>query len=419
MVTMRTRIAMAPEGQLSPSMSMFEDKDQSSLFKALSDDVKEKAYFEQEEAKTRALELAAQKVNKSVINIQEEKCAVEGEESSTPTTTSRMEATVPPQSRLDKLSALKDSAVLNTIERVAKYANDGKNPAKGPVEAWRTADTKILQEKAKTRCAGMCRELWTRLEKQKKQVMGIRLENTHYMNNLSKEEQEKGSRKRFFRRSVIKEEEDESKNTFSGTATQGTFDEQEENENEFCLQKTAIVEEEDVERSSAEVPKRSEDAECKDTDNAENLIEVKCPYGSPLTIETECESSDGEDTLGFTDVLTDNDINVLSTSDDICAVQRSTIDFALAIIDCDVVLVDITLMQSLILVAEKAIHGKVFKAPVRRPALNRGESTRSIGSHIAKVSAKVSRRATTKMNAIQRAIAKVDNHRRKQRFSSQ
>merc|ERR1711956_85281 len=95
----------------------------------------------------------------------------------------------------------------------------------------------------------------------------------------------------------------------------------------------------------------------REIDGPAVLIELKSPHGSPLTIETVCESSDGEDTIGSTDVLTDTEINALSMSDDICAVQRSTIDFALAIIDCDVVLVDIDIMQSLILAAESAING--------------------------------------------------------------
>jgi len=415
MVTIGTRIAMAPEDQLSPSMSIFEDKDQTSLFKVLSDDVKGKAYFERKEANTR--------VNESVTKIQEEKCVVEGEENST-------SLTIVFQPKLDKVCSLRDSAVLHIIQRVAKYANDGRDTAKGAVEAWRTANTKILQDKAKTRCVGKCRDLWKQLEKQKAQVTSIREENTHYMNNLTKEDQGKGTMRCPTRR-IIEEEEDELNNVgrygagnainktahrFSGLATEGTFDDLEENENKSCQEKTAITSKEDKQEGSSRAPAGNEEAECKDADTADHLIEVKCPYGSPLTIQTECESSDGEDTLGSADVLTDNEINALSMSDDICAVQRSTIDFAFAIIDCDVVLVDITLMQSLILVAEKVINGKVFKVPVLRPSLKRGESTRSISSHIAKVSAKVSKRASKKMNAIQRAIAKVDKHRQRQRL---
>jgi len=475
MVTMGTRIAIAPEDPaVELQSSILEDKDQTSLFKALSDDGKDKAKLEREEAEDAKAQVTAQYTSQSAIAIQNndnaevdksnnvqsesfemeavekvEECSVREKNNGDAEDNMSYNKSQPVEiegatnalltedkvlhSKIDDLCNLRDCAVLSVIQRVSRYVSDGKKNAKGAVDAWRTASTKALQEKAKIRCARKCKELWAQLEKQKTQVRSIRNENTHYMNNLTKEDQ--GKDRMLSKNSIIEEEEHEIKGVgdcgglvtpeqrtdsridefFSDIATQPTPEEEKENE-----QQSKLIMVTDSKESVGNHGKQKEltglangneiDDE-KKIDSSEELIEVKCPYGSPLTIETVCESSDGEDTIGSTDVLTEIEVNALSMSDDICAVQRSTIDFALAIIDCDVVLVDIGVMQNLILVAETAIKGKVFKAPIPKPTtpLMRVASARTLTSKIAK-------RAGRKMNAIQRAILKVDKHRQRKRF---
>jgi len=481
---MHTRISIAPDNPVGELVSsIFGDKNQTSLFKALSDDAKDMAKFEQEKISV------AQNTNESTTAIQKnnaeddksnnaqprsfglestgkaEECATEEssngatEDDTTNSTIKTVEiegakesTNVPLTedkvlySRVDVICNLRDCAVLDVVQRVAKYASDGKNNAKGVVDAWRAANTKPLQQKAKIRCARKCKELWNQLEKQKKQVLCIRHENTHYMNNLSKQEDDRDNMLQ--KNSIIEEEECEFGDTgeidileqrpvsrmedfFTSTATpetsypetsyeEGHQGEQKSDEEGQGEQKSEPIMSTDSQEDVNNTEKREEPIELangsqvgdqKEIDSNEELIEVKSPYGSPLTIETVCESSDGEDTIGSADVLTETEINALSMSDDICAVQRSTIDFALAIIDCDVVLVDIALMQTLISVAETAIEGKVFKVPVPRPTqpLRRVASARTLTTKIAK-------RASRKMNAIQRAIAKVDKHRQRQRL---
>jgi len=470
---MHTRISIAPDNPVGELVSsIFGDKNQTSLFEALSDDAKDMAKFEQEKVSV------AQNTNESTTGIQKnnaeddksnnaqprsfglestgkaEECATEEssngatEDDTTNSTIKTVEiegakesTNVPLTedkvlySRVDELCNLRDCAVLAVVQRVAKYASDGKNNAKGVVDAWRAANTKPLQQKAKIRCARKCKELWNQLEKQKKQVVCIRHENTHYMNNLSKQEYDRDNM--LSKNSIIEEEECEFGDTgeidileqrpvsrmedfFTRTATPETSYPETSYEEGQGEQKSEPIMSTDSQEDVNNTEKREEPIELangsqvgdqKEIDSNEELIEVKSPYGSPLTIETVCESSDGEDTIGSADVLTETEINALSMSDDICAVQRSTIDFALAIIDCDVVLVDIALMQSLISVAETAIEGKVFKVPVPRPTqpLRRVASARTLTTKIAK-------RASRKMNAIQRAIAKVDKHRQRLRL---
>jgi len=477
MVTMHTRIAIAPEDPAGELLSsIFEDEKQTSLFKALSADAKEKVNFEKEEVKgEKQLVSVPQNDNASTTAIQKNNAEDEKSNKSQSRSTEASgkveeytmeeknndnaeanrsndiskpveveeveESTNLPltedniSSRVDDLCNLRDCAVLGVVQRVAMYASDGKNNAKGVVDAWRTANTKPLQQKAKIRCVKKCQDLWKQLEKQKKQVLCIRQENTHYMNNLSK--QESGKDKMLSKNSIIEEEEYESKDLcdtgeidthhqrpvsrmedfFTDIVTLETSYEEGEGEQTsesiMVADSKEAVNNTDKQEKSIGLGNGSEINDQREIDGPAVLIELKSPHGSPLTIETVCESSDGEDTIGSTDVLTDTEINALSMSDDICAVQRSTIDFALAIIDCDVVLVDIDLMQSLILVAETAIKGKVFKAPVPRSTqpLRRVASARTLTTKIAK-------RATRKMNAIQRAIAKVDQHRQRQRLIS-
>lgn len=323
------------------------------------------------------------------------------------------------QSRVDDLCGLRDSVALSVIQRVAKYASDGRNNANAAVVAWRNANTKQLQVKAKTRCSRICRELWEQLERQKKQVISIRNENTHYMNNLSRDEQGKKIALEQSHQSIMEEEEFQPPDTvdkqgFNSIVEPAMSMDMDCKESGYTTHLTS----EACKHDASIEPSNGSEVAAHEEEDVERFIEVKSPYGSPLTIDTACESSDGEDTLGSADVLTANEVNDLSFSDDICAVQQSTIDFALAIIDCDVVLLDIEVMQSLILVAEKAINGKVFKAPVPRPVLRKKSSSSNLfGSQIATVKARVSVRAVKKMNAIQRAIAKVDKHRQKQRLN--
>jgi len=467
MVTLQTRIAIAPENPAGELVSsIFGDKNQASLFKALSHDIKKMANFKQKEVNdaTPHVSVAQNAIESTTViqknNAQDEKsnnaqprsfglestgkveeCATEEksngaaggidgakESSNVPLTEDNILS-----SRVDDLCNLRDCAVLNVVQRVAKFVSDGKKDAKGVVDAWRTANTKPLQQKAKIRCARKCKDLGKQLEKQKKQVLSIRQENTHYMNNLSK--QEHGKDIMLSRNNIIEEEEEiefgdsgeidileqrpvsRMEDFFTSSAMAETSYEEGDGEHTsepiMPTDSKEGVENTEKREESSELANISEIVDQKDIDSSQELIEVKSPNGSPLTIETVCESSDGEDSIGSTDVLTDTDINELSMSKDICAVQRSTIDFALAIIDCDVVLVDIALMQSLISIAETAIEGKVFKAPVPRPTqpLRRVASARTLTTKIAK-------RASRKMNAIQRAIAKVDKHRQRQRLSS-
>jgi hypothetical protein len=321
------------------------------------------------------------------------------------------------KSKVNDLRNLRDCVALRIIERVAKFANNGRNTAKGPIEAWQNANTQALQEKARSRCAGKCRELWEKMEKQKSQVMAIRLENTHFMNNLAREDREKA-----LQSSIIEEEEEETMDLCTHSESDITVkacndtDEVEESKSPALYvdrvdgDESNIISEDERKASSAS----ADETEVARRDSMEHMTEVKFPNSSPSTIDTESLSSNGEnDSLGSADVLSDTEINALSMSDDICAIQRSTIDFALAIIDCDVVLVDIDIMQSLILAAECAINGLVFKA-VERPVMRRANSAKVFQAHIATVS----KRASKKMNAIQRAIAKVDKHRQKQRMIS-
>jgi len=318
-------------------------------------------------------------------------------------------------SKLNDSRHLRDSVALSILERVAKFANNGRNTAKGPIDAWRNASTRALQEKAKARCAGKCRELWEKMEKQKSQVMAIRLENSHYMHNLAREDREKA-----LQSSIIEEEEEETKDVCASEKPCDHMNEVDERKPPADVVESMESEDsgESAEKSDTTLEndnrvltRTAEKNEVARPNSMEELTEVKCPNSSPSTIDTESLSTDGDnDSIGSADVLTDTEINALSMSDDICAIQRSTIDFALAIIDCDVVLVDIDLMQSLILAAERAINGVVFKT-VQRPIMKRTASTKMIQAHIATVS----KRASSKMNAIQRAIAKVDKHRQKQR----
>lgn len=325
------------------------------------------------------------------------------------------------KSKVNDLRNLRDCVALRIIERVAKFANNGRNTAKGPIEAWQNANTQGLQEKARSRCAGKCRELWEKMEKQKSQVMAIRLENTHFMNNLAREDRENA-----LQSSIIEEEEEETMDLCTHSESDITVkacndtDEVEESKSPALyvdrVDGPDVVDEsnntfEDERKASST---SADETEVARPDSMEHMTEVKFPNSSPSTIDTESLSSNGDnDSLGSADVLSDTEINALSMSDDICAIQRSTIDFALAIIDCDVVLVDINIMQSLILAAESAINGLVFKA-VERPVMRRANSAKVFQAHIATVS----KRASKKMNAIQRAIAKVDKHRQKQRMIS-
>jgi len=328
------------------------------------------------------------------------------------------------KSKVNDLRNLRDCVALRIIERVAKFTNNGRNTAKGPIEAWQNANTQALQEKARSRCAGKCRELWEKMEKQKSQVMAIRLENTHFMNNLAREDREKA-----LQSSIIEEEEEEtmdfcthSESDTTVKACNDTDDVEESKPPALHADRVDGVDGPDVvdesnitfedERKASSTS--ADETEVARPDSMEHMTEVKFPNSSPSTIDTESLSSNGDnDSLGSADVLSDTEINALSMSDDICAIQRSTIDFALAIIDCDVVLVDIDIMQSLILAAESAINGLVFKA-VERPVMRRANSAKVFQAHIATVS----KRASKKMNAIQRAIAKVDKHRQKQRMIS-
>jgi len=448
MVSIGTRIGMSPEH--SEKQLSFKRR-QGSLFGVLSN-IRENACRERKDSDFATRDARQDTTNDENLNNAQsnaiatevgykmDKCGESDTTQSKPTEREHGEEEIPRteaqemQSRVDDLCGLRDSVALSVIQRVAKYASDGRNNANAAVVAWRNANTKQLQVKAKTRCARICRELWEQLEKQKKQVISIRHENTHFMNNLSRDEQGKKIALEQSHQSIMEEEEFQlpdtvDKQVFNSIVEPATSEEEEETKQEFsaamsmdmdCKESgyTNHLTGEACKHDASIEPSNGSEVAAHEEEDVERFIEVKSPYGSPLTIDTACESSDGEDTLGSADVLTANEVNDLSFSDNICAVQQSTIDFALAIIDCDVVLLDIEVMQSLILVAEKAINGKVFKAPVPRPVLRKKSSSSYVfGSQIATVKARVSVRAVKKMNAIQRAIAKVDKHRQKQRLN--
>ena len=241
------------------------------------------------------------------------------------------------------------------------------------------------------------------------------------MNNLAREDREK-----VLQSSIIEEEEEETMDLCTHSESDITLkacndtDKVEESKSPALyvdrVDGPDVVDEsnitfQDEQKASST---SADETEVARPDSMEHMTEVKFPNSSPSTIDTESLSSNGDnDSLGSADVLSDTEINALSMSDDICAIQRSTIDFALAIIDCDVVLVDIDIMQLLILAAESAISGLVFKA-VERPVMRRANSVKVFQAHIATVS----KQASKKMNAIQRAIAKVDKHRQKQQMIS-
>jgi len=444
MFSIGTRIGMAPEN--SEKQLSFKRR-QGSLFGVISNISRERKDSDFATRDARQNTTNDENLNNTQSNAiateagyKMEKCGESDTTHSKPTEREHGEEEIPRteaqemQSRVDDLCGLRDSVALSVIQRVAKYASDGRNNANAAVVAWRNANTKQLQVKAKTRCARICRELWEQLEKQKKQVTSIRHENTHFMNNLSRDEQGKKIALEQSHQSIMEEEEFQlpdtvDKQAFNSIVEPATFEEEEETKQEFsaamsmdmdCKESgyTTHLTGEACKHDASIEPSNGSEVAAHEEEDVERFIEVKSPYGSPLTIDTACESSDGEDTLGSADVLTANEVNDLSFSDNICAVQQSTIDFALAIIDCDVVLLDIEVMQSLILVAEKAINGKVFKAPVPRPVLRKKSSSSYVfGSQIATVKARVSVRAVKKMNAIQRAIAKVDKHRQKQRLN--
>jgi len=416
MVNIGNRISVAPdvpaEGVSSPA---YHETNRKSLINSFFESRRERSFFERGKTDNRKTENTGE--TKSCDDAEDgelKKIQTSPDESDLAEELTNDEKSF--ESKLNDLRHLRDCVALSVLARVAKFVHNGRNTAKGPIEAWRNASTKALQEKARLRCAGKCRELWEKMEKHKSQVMAIRLENTHYMNNLAREDREKA-----LQSSIIEEEEEETMDFCSSEKSCSDTNEMDESKPPancaVCVESSESAENAEksdctLENDDRAISKRLPKNEVARHDSMEQLTEVKCPNSSPSTIDTESLSTDGDnDSIGSADVLTDTEINALSMSDDICAIQRSTIDFALAIIDCDVVLVDIDTMQSLILAAERAINALVFKA-VQIPAVKRTNSAKVIQSHIATVS----KRASSKMNAIQRAIAKVDKHRQKQRL---
>jgi len=347
------------------------------------------------------------------------------------------------QVRINDALKNRDDTIVNLVQRVAKFANDGKNTAKGVEEAWRSADTNALREKAKRKCATKCKDLWNQLEKQKLQVICIKRENVHYMGKLSIQDfvnkrprsGRASANSLSLNSSII--EEDETESEMNLNASSSFFEKEEVVEEEKCdkNQPTEQKSGEELEEMFPALKKSlsfepKENGSCKEREmlkeskstddigkfknNISTIFEEKSEEARrPMTVESESGSIEGEEGLSFfSDSSVDprnSPVNMKrpSTTERAHAFHLTKIDFALAITECDVVLLDIELMQSLILGAETAIKGS---APIRKPLLKRVSSAKR-AKRIASRFGVVSRQASMKMKAIKRAVAQVDKHR--------
>jgi len=363
------------------------------------------------------------------------------------------------QLKLNETLSRRDSAILNLIQRVARFANEGKNTARGIEEAWKSADTNVSREKVKRRCAIKCRDLWNQLEKQKVQVTCFRQQNAHYMGKVSMNSitvKPTRSAKAFSVRlniNTIKEENEDAEDDINVSSS--TIEKEEGGEEcggdiNLIEQKSSDMQDFNPDLSGSlsfeqqqewlaqgtnefETSENSLNDEMP-TENAENIFRRPSTTGSlerrrPSTAEslelrraftseslesqrpstTEAQIGSRSDRLYFAGQMGESQnsltrVKSVSASDKARAFHFTKIDFALAVVECDAALLDIELMQSLILTAETAIKGS---APARSPILQRVPSAKKIASRFNLFSSQ----ASMKMKALKRAVAQVDKHR--------
>jgi len=332
------------------------------------------------------------------------------------------------QLKINETLNTRDAAILSTIQRVARFANEGKNTARGIEEAWKSADTNVAREKVKHRCATKCKDLWNQLEKQKLQVTGLRQQNAYYlgnvsMNNITVKPTRSASFAVRLNTNTIKaiqegidgaeDDDDDVKSNIVGMEEgdeecgedmsiieQQSSDVQDFNTNlsgslsfekqhqEWLAQGTEGFETTEITpndeiaiKNASRVFRRPSTTGVLDrrrsymTESQESqeirLSSTSESFEARRPSTTGSRRASRSERLYFAGQMDESQnsptrVKSVSASDKARAFHFTKIDFALAVVECDTALLDIELMQSLISTAETAIKGM---APMRRPVL--------------------------------------------------